>query len=132
MKNKVKSLLDLNDSEICEILNKYDADSYRLNQINDWVYSKYVQKWQNMVNLPKDLINKLESSITLHPLKEINCSGLGSDPAQKFLFLTSQNNKIESVLMREGSRTTVCISSQSGCAVDCDFCATAFMGFKQN
>ena len=132
MKNKVKSLLDLSDSEICEILNKYDADSYRLNQINDWVYSKYVQKWQNMVNLPKDLINKLESSITLHPLKEINSSGLGSDPAQKFLFLTTQNNKIESVLMREGSRTTVCISSQSGCAVDCDFCATAFMGFKQN
>ena len=132
MKNEVKSFIDFSSSEIHKALSEYGADSYRLNQINDWIYSKYVQKWEDMANLPKDLLMKLSKLAPLHPLKEINCSGLGSDPTQKFLFLTSKKNKIESVLMRQGSRVTVCISSQSGCAVDCDFCATASMGFKQN
>lgn len=132
MKNEVKSFIDFSSSEIHIALSECGADSYRLNQINDWIYSKYVQKWEDMANLPKDLLMKLSRLAPLHPLKEINCSGLGSDPTQKFLFLTSKKNKIESVLMRQGSRVTVCISSQSGCAVDCDFCATASMGFKQN
>ena len=132
MKNEVKSFIDFSSSEIHKALSECGADSYRLNQINDWIYSKYVQKWEDMANLPKDLLMKLSTLAPLHPLKEINCSGLGSDPTQKFLFLTSKKNKIESVLMRQGSRVTVCISSQSGCAVDCDFCATASMGFKQN
>ena len=132
MKNEVKSFIDFSSSEIHKALSECGADSYRLNQINDWIYSKYVQKWEDMANLPKDLLMKLSALAPLHPLKEINCSGLGSDPTQKFLFLTSKKNKIESVLMRQGSRVTVCISSQSGCAVDCDFCATASMGFKQN
>ena len=132
MKNEVKSFIDFSSSEIYKALSECGADSYRLNQINDWIYSKYVQKWEDMANLPKDLLMKLSTLAPLHPLKEINCSGLGSDPTQKFLFLTSKKNKIESVLMRQGSRVTVCISSQSGCAVDCDFCATASMGFKQN
>ena len=132
MKNEVKSFIDFSSSEIHKALSECGADSYRLNQINDWIYSKYVQKWEDMANLPKDLLMKLSRLAPLHPLKEINCSGLGSDPTQKFLFLTSKKNKIESVLMRQGSRVTVCISSQSGCAVDCDFCATASMGFKQN
>ena len=132
MKNEVKSFIDFSSSEIHKALSECGADSYRLNQINDWIYSKYVQKWEDMANLPKNLLMKLSKLAPLHPLKEINCSGLGSDPTQKFLFLTSKKNKIESVLMRQGSRVTVCISSQSGCAVDCDFCATASMGFKQN
>ena len=132
MKNEVKSFIDFSSSEIHKALSECGADSYRLNQINDWIYSKYVQKWEDMANLPKDLLMKLSTLAPLHPLEEINCSGLGSDPTQKFLFLTSKKNKIESVLMRQGSRVTVCISSQSGCAVDCDFCATASMGFKQN
>ena len=132
MKNEVKSFIDFSSSEIHKALSECGADSYRLNQINDWIYSKYVQKWEDMANLPKDLLMKLSTLAPLHPLKEINCSGVGSDPTQKFLFLTSKKNKIESVLMRQGSRVTVCISSQSGCAVDCDFCATASMGFKQN
>ena len=132
MKNNDKSFIDLDNSEIQNLFKQFDAEPYRLQQINDWIYNKHIQEWQEMVNIPKELITSLNTETKLHPLKEINCSGSNNDPTQKYLFLTSKNNKIESVLMRQKNRTTICISSQSGCAVDCDFCATASMGFMQN
>ena len=130
MKNNNKSFIDLNNSEIQKIFKKFDVEPYRLKQINDWIYNKHIQEWQEMINIPKDLIASLNAETALHPLKEINYSGSRNDPTQKYLFLTSQRNKIESVLMRQKNRTTICISSQSGCAVDCDFCATASMGLS--
>ena len=51
---------------------------------------------------------------------------------QKYLFQLSSGKLIESVLMKEDKRVTACLSTQVGCAVDCDFCATAKMGFVQN
>ena len=132
MKNNNKSFIDLDNSEIQKIFKQFGADPYRLKQINDWIYNKHIQEWQEMINIPKDLIASLNAETALHPLKEINCFGSKNDPTQKYLFLTSQRNKIESVLMRQKNRTTICVSSQSGCAVDCDFCATASMGFMQN
>ena len=132
MKNNDKSFIDLDNSEIQNLFKQFGAEPYRLQQINDWIYNKHIQEWQEMVNIPKELITSLNAETKLHPLKEINCSGSKNDPTQKYLFLTSKNNKIESVLMRQKNRTTICISSQSGCAVDCDFCATASMGFMQN
>ena len=127
-----KSFLDLNKEEINKIIEKLGESSYRSEQLEDWIYKKYVDTWQDMNNLPTELINALDSSVKLHPLIKVDSTGLSSDPAQKFLFRTSKNNKIESVLMYQKKRTTICVSSQSGCAVDCKFCATALMGFKEN
>ena len=55
-----------------------------------------------------------------------------SNETAKFLFQTQSNHLIESVSMIENDRHTICLSSQVGCAVDCDFCATGKMGFKKN
>ena len=55
-----------------------------------------------------------------------------SELTNKFLFKTSSGSLIESVLMNEGNRVTLCLSTQVGCALDCKFCATAKMGFKEN
>ncbi len=132
MKNTDKSFLDINKEEIRKIIEKLGGPSYRLDQLDDWIYKKYVQTWQDMNNLPPKFISDLDSLFNLHPLTEIDSSGQSSDTAQKFLFQTSKKNKIESVLMYQKNRTTICVSSQSGCAVDCKFCATALMGFKEN
>ena len=132
MKNTDKSFVDLDNQQIVDILNQLEAEPYRLDQLNDWIYNKYAQSWYDMTNIPLELIKKLDSEIELHPLKEIDSSGTNTDSAKKYLFSTGENNKIESVLMYQKNRTTICVSSQSGCAVDCSFCATASMGFKQN
>jgi 23S rRNA (adenine2503-C2)-methyltransferase len=55
-----------------------------------------------------------------------------SNETTKFLFQTQSNHLIESVSMIENDRHTICLSSQVGCALDCDFCATGKMGFKKN
>jgi len=85
-----------------------------------------------MENLPQSLRDNLENMIALHPLRIIKISGSDSKSTRKYLFETLDGQKIESVLMNDRKRTTVCISSQVGCAVDCKFCATASMGFIKN
>ena len=68
----------------------------------------------------------------MHPLEIVKSEDSKSKQTKKFLFKLKGGQKIESVLIRDGRRVTVCISTQVGCAVNCDFCATAKMGFIQN
>ena len=84
-----------------------------------------------MSDLPISLREKL-SDIPLHTLKMVNNDVSTSKQTQKYLFELESGEKIESVLMVDGKRVTICLSTQVGCAVDCDFCATGKMGFIQN
>ena len=127
-----KSFLDLTSSELNEILLDVGEKRFRIKQINNWIYNQNVRSWDEMINLPLSLIKYLKSEILLHPLKLVSINGSENDKTRKFLFQTTRGNHIESVLMREKNRTTVCVSSQSGCILDCNFCATASMGFLQN
>ena len=127
-----KSFLDLTSSELNEILLDVGEKKFRIKQINNWIYNQNVRSWDEMINLPLSLIKYLKSEILLHPLKLVSINGSENDKTRKFLFQTTRGNHIESVLMREKNRTTVCVSSQSGCILDCNFCATASMGFLQN
>ena len=127
-----KSFLDLTASELNEILLDVGEKRFRIKQINNWIYNQNVRSWDEMINLPLSLIKYLKSEILLHPLKLVSINGSENDKTRKFLFQTTRGNHIESVLMREKNRTTVCVSSQSGCILDCNFCATASMGFLQN
>ena len=77
-----------------------------------------------MTDVPKLLKKKL-NQYTLHPLKILKANNSLSKRTQKYLFVIENGKMIESVLMRENNRTTICLSTQVGCAVDCDFCATA-------
>jgi len=104
---------------------------FRGRQIFDWIYRQQVDDYSIMTDLSKTLREKLQS-IPIHPLKLINRDMSPSMKTRKYLFELNDGKQIESVLMEEGRRTTVCLSTQVGCAVDCDFCATAKMGFIKN
>ena len=105
--------------------------SFRGRQLFDWIYRKNVYDYSEMSDLPISLREKL-SDIPLHPLKMVNNDVSTSKQTQKYLFELESGEKIESVLMVDGKRVTICLSTQVGCAVDCDFCATGKMGFIQN
>ena len=68
----------------------------------------------------------------MHPLNLIKKTGSDLEQTQKFLLQLPYGEKIESVVMEEKKRVTLCVSTQVGCAVDCKFCATAKMGFIKN
>ena len=127
-----KSYLELNTNEIDSLLTVLGESSFRAEQIHNWIYDHGVVSWGEMENLPQSLRDNLENMIPLHPLRIIKISGSDSKSTRKYLFETLDGQNIESVLMNDKKRTTVCISSQVGCAVDCKFCATASMGFIKN
>ena len=127
-----KSYLELNTNEIDSLLTVLGESSFRAEQIHNWIYDHGVVSWGEMENLPQSLRDNLENMIPLHPLRIIKISGSDSKSTRKYLFETLDGQNIESVLMNDRKRTTVCISSQVGCAVDCKFCATASMGFIKN
>tara|TARA_Y100001970_G_scaffold223353_1_gene274959 strand:- start:2771 stop:3808 length:1038 start_codon:yes stop_codon:yes gene_type:complete len=104
---------------------------FRGRQLFDWLYSKQVDDYDKMSNLSINFREQLKE-IDIHPLKLMNEDISSSKKTQKYLFQLNNGKLIESVLMKEGRRITACLSTQVGCAVDCDFCATAKMGFVQN
>ena len=126
------SFIDLNESELIKLMEEVGGKSFRINQINNWIYNNYARSWDEMKNVHSAVISQLEKKIKLHSLDLIDITGVKDDPIRKFLFKTKKGNQIESVLMHDKKRTTICVSSQSGCILDCNFCATASMGFLEN
>ena len=126
-----ESLIGLTVEDL-EIFSKNIGEKkFRGRQLFDWLYNHQVDDVLLMTDLPIYLRQKLKD-ISIHPLKLINEDFSSSKRTRKFLFELKDGKKIESVLMREGNRITICLSTQVGCAVDCKFCATAKMGFKKN
>jgi len=117
---------------------------FRKKQIFNWIYDKYVENFDDMKNLPKDLKEKLKNKYIINPLNIINRE-IATDGTEKFLFGLKDGHTVETVLlkMKEGEtddegniisedKYTVCVSCQVGCKVGCSFCLTAKGGFVRN
>ncbi len=115
------------------------APAYRRNQLVEWIYQKRADSFAEMLNLPKDLRQHLESTYRLKGLELVKGQGSG-DTTRKFLFQLHKGDYIESVLIpaspalygERSDRHTLCVSSQVGCAYGCKFCASGLDGFKRN
>ena len=118
--------------EIEQWCQSQELSNFRAKQIYQWMYRHGVSEADNMKNLSKDLQKKIDECCVLETLKIEKIDESNTEPTQKILFKTIDNHFIEAVSMLEGNRHTICISSQIGCNVDCDFCATASMGLIRN
>ena len=127
-----KSLIGKNLDEFSDLCSELGVENFRSKQLFNWTYRNEVSDLTELKNLPKSLIDDLEIGHCIHPLELINSTNSSSEKTNKFLFKTQSGALIESVLMSEKNRVTLCISTQVGCALDCKFCATAKMGFKEN
>lgn len=105
---------------------------YRGRQIYKWMYGKNVSSFDEMTDLPLSLREKLTESAELGWLEISEADDKSSSGSVKYLFRLKDNYHIESVYIPEGPRTTLCISSQVGCAINCRFCATARLGLKRH
>ena len=127
-----KSLIGKNLDEFSDLCIELGLENFRSKQLFNWMYRNEVNDLNELKNLPKSLIDDLKIGHCIHPLELINSTNSSSEKTNKFLFKTQSGALIESVLMNEKNRVTLCISTQVGCALDCKFCATAKMGFKEN
>jgi 23S rRNA (adenine2503-C2)-methyltransferase len=104
---------------------------FRGEQIWRWVHDKAARSFDDMTNLGRETRARLAETATIGGL-EIAEVQTSHDGTRKLRLVTRDGQSIESVLIPDGDKTTQCISSQVGCAVDCQFCATAKMGLKRN
>ena len=130
--NEKVPLSGMTQKELIDICAEYNESEFRGKQIFNWIYVNKVTDIQKMVNLSKSFRNVLENFFKIPSLTLIKTNSSPSRKTSKYLFAISTGEKIESVLMEEGNRTTVCLSTQVGCALGCTFCATAKMGFQKN
>ncbi len=122
-------MLYLTEPELLETLLPSEPP-YRADQLREWLYEHPVLGADDMTNLPAPLRDDLRDR--LWPFEvEIEQSADGG-ATRKWLFRTPDGAAIEAVLMGYPRRTTLCISSQVGCALGCTFCATGQFGFERH
>lgn len=104
---------------------------YRADQLMRRLWVSPVESWAGATELPAGLRAELELA---QPLPRLHAEVVqqSADGTRKYLWRLSDGEAIESVLIPSGSRRTLCISSQAGCALRCSFCATGRMGYRRN
>jgi len=105
---------------------------YKARQLASWIYAKGATDFLQMTDLSKDLREKLNQIACIDSIRLVEKQISQKDFSEKFLFELKDGERIETVLMWEGKRTTICVSTQVGCPLGCTFCATGRMGFKRN
>ena len=117
---------------IKNFIKENDLPLYRIAQVREAVYHKGVSSWEEAVNLPADLREKLKKNFKILSFDVITVQSSKLDLVFKALLRLNDGNRIETVLMKPGKTWSVCVSSQAGCPLGCAFCATGKMGFKRH
>ena len=122
------SLADLTRAELGELLD--GEPSYRLDQVWDGLYRQR-RPLAELTNVPKDLRQAI-GELLPPALKMVRAQTADRGKTRKYLWSLRDGHLVETVLMGYRNRTTLCISSQAGCAMACSFCATGQVGFDRN
>ncbi|UDG79405.1 Dual-specificity RNA methyltransferase RlmN [Candidatus Ecksteinia adelgidicola] len=129
IKNKI-NLLDLNHQKMRKFFIQINEPPFHADQVMKWIYHYCCDDFDQMTNINKTLRKKLKNIATIQApeISEEQCS---IDGTIKWIMKVS-NQKIETVYIPDKNRTTLCISSQIGCSLDCSFCLTGKQGFNRN
>jgi len=124
-------LRSLYPEELQSVLAPLNLPDYRIKQIFGWLQRCGAQSAGEMTNLPKELRRQLEEQFFISSC-EIVKKQESSSGARKYLFRLHDGETIESVLMQYSHGWSVCVSSQAGCKMGCDFCASGQHGFARD
>ncbi|MGZ8829640.1 MAG: 23S rRNA (adenine(2503)-C(2))-methyltransferase RlmN [Thermoanaerobaculia bacterium] len=122
------NLYDLAPAKLESTLGEIVSPPFRVRQIADWLHLRGVDSFDAMSNLPKDVRTQLAGKFTLAMPEVVERTTPAADGSQKYLLMLRDGQRIESVYMPMRDRTSLCLSSQAGCAVGCTFCVTGFFG----
>jgi 23S rRNA (adenine2503-C2)-methyltransferase len=130
MSQKKVNLLDLNRQGLRDFFTEMDEKPFRTEQVMKWIYHFGCDDFDLMTNINKSLREKLkERAVIIAP--EVKVEQRSEDGTIKWA-MTVGNQEVETVYIPEKDRATLCVSSQVGCALACDFCSTAQQGFNRN
>jgi len=114
-----------------EIQKRYGEPVFRATQLFQWVYKRGVSDLSEMTDLSKRFRDALGQDLVL-PRGRIHSRQVSSDGTRKYLIEVEGGDLVETVLIKQPRRNTLCVSSQVGCAMGCRFCRTATMGLRRH
>ena len=121
-----ESIYGLTFDQLAAWLIKYGHKKSRASQIWDWLYRKRVKQFSEMVDVKQECLNLLADQFILQSLNE-HFKQESVDGTIKFLFRLTDDNLIETVLMRHKFGLSVCVTTQVGCNMGCSFCASGLL-----
>ena len=125
------NLKQLQEKELHAFIARLGQSPYRAGQVINWIYIKFAASFDEMTDLPAALREELKKTAYISNVNLLK-KQVSKDGTQKFLFELEDGKTIESVLIPDKNRLTLCISSQVGCAMGCKFCMTGRLGLKRN
>lgn len=127
----MKNLRNYTHEDLLAVIDAMGERPYRAEQIFKWVFHRRATSINQMTDISKVFRERLkeEYAIEGNRVLEVRRS---VDGTRKFLAELEDSSRIESVLIAEGDRLTLCVSSQAGCAMGCKFCMTGMTGFTRN
>lgn len=126
------NLYDLPSAALEATLREVVTPAFRVQQVEEWLHVRGVDSFDAMTNLSREVRTRLADRFSLAMPAVLSRTDPAPDGSQKYLFELADGNRIESVFMPMGDRTSICLSSQAGCAVGCTFCVTGFFGAGRN
>ena len=117
--------------ELEALFGRSGKERYRARQVSRWIYQRHAENFRAMTDLSLDFRRELERACRIAAPPAVR-EQLSVDGTEKYLFRLEDGEAVESVLIPDEDRRTLCISSQAGCALRCGFCATGATGFRRN
>jgi 23S rRNA (adenine2503-C2)-methyltransferase len=125
------NLKDFSPERLREQLATAGLRPFRADQIVAWLYRRGVEDFDSMTDLPLEERRRIGAEFELRAL-EVAAIDRSRDGTVKAALRARDGSVVESVLIPEEDRTTLCVSTQVGCPMACSFCATGFLGFTRN
>ena len=127
-----KDILSLNLDELCSEIELLGEKKFRGKQVYEWLHIKRVTDFDEMSNVSFALRTKLSDNYCINSIKVVRKLESSVDNTVKYLYELSDGNHIESVIMEYKHGNSLCISTQVGCKMGCNFCASTIAGFKRH
>ena len=128
---KYKNIKQISEQELKIFLKENSVSLFRLNQIQEWLWKKNVSSFNDMTNISKKTRNLLMSNFEINKIN-IHKKVTSYDGTIKYNLRLFDNKFIEGVLIPSQGRVTACVSSQVGCSLSCNFCATGKLDLSRN
>ncbi|MGC9529905.1 MAG: 23S rRNA (adenine(2503)-C(2))-methyltransferase RlmN [Candidatus Bipolaricaulaceae bacterium] len=125
-------LRDLSFDQLVALLTGWGEPAFRAKQIWRWAWGRLAEEFEEMTDLPRPLRDRLAADLRLDGMVAVGDQSDADEGTHKVLLELADGRRVEAVLIRDGGRRTVCVSSQVGCPVGCPFCATGRMGFQRD
>lgn len=131
MQAEKKDIRALSKEQLREFFVSNGDKAFRGNQIYEWLWNKSAHSFENMTNISKETRAMLEANFVINHVK-VDTMQRSEDGTVKNAVRLHDDLIVESVLIPTNTRTTACVSSQVGCSLDCNFCATARLKRMRN